>query len=301
MLQFHGCNWHGHHCWLTRNVENDKLLQKRQIKTKLATRYLKKRGYKVVEMRECTFRNSIRTNLQLKKFVNSRKSSIGQSPLTPEQVIQAVMNGKLFGMVECDIRVPEVWPVYFSHPTMSPFEYFSEMSPLFCTTGIPFDVIGPHMQNHANCFDMSTKPRRLLVGGMRARQLLIATPLLRWYINHGLEIAKIYQTVEYSPQKCFKNFVRDVSDARRQRDVDPTKSIIADTRKLEGNSAFGSTIMDQEKFQKVKFVRGERKAMVEVNKPNFKKLSTLFDEEELFEIEMSKEVLKLNLPIQIDL
>lgn len=235
----------------------------------------------------------------VEKNVNSRKSSTGQSPLTPKEVIQAVVNGKLFGMVECDIRVQEVWPVCFSHPTMSPFEYFSEMSPLFCTTDIPFDVIGPHMQNHANRLDLSTKPRRLLVGGMRARQLLIATPLLLWCINHGLEITKIYQTVKYTPQKCFTNFVRDVSDARRQGDVDLTKSVIADTRKLERNSAFGSTIMEQEKFQKVKFVRGEGKTMVEINKPNFKKLSTLFDEEELFEIEMSKKVLKLNLPIQI--
>lgn len=132
------------------------------------------------------------------------------------------------------------------------FKYISEMStsPLFCTTDIPFDVIGPHMQNHANRFDLSTKPLRLLVGGMRARQLLIATPLLRCYINHGLEITKIYQTVEYTTQKCFKNFVRDVSDAQRQSDVNPTKSIIADTRKIEGNSAFGSAVMDQEKFSK---------------------------------------------------
>lgn len=147
------------------------------------------------------------------------------------------------------------------------------------------------MQNHAKRFNLSTKPRRLLVGGMRARQLLIATPLLRWYIEHGLEITKIYQTVEYTPQRCFKNFVRDVSDARRQGDVDPTKSIIADTRKLEGNSAFGSTIMDQEKFQTVKFVRGKGKAIMETNEPAFKKLSTLFDEEELFEIEKSKKKL----------
>lgn len=127
--------------------------------------------------------------------------STGQSPLTPEQVIQTVLNGKLFGMVECDIRVPEVWSVFFSHLTMTPFEYFSERSPLFCTTDIPFDVIGSHMQDHAKRFNLGSKPRRLQVGGMRARQLLIASPLLRWYLEHGLEITKIYQTVEYTPPR----------------------------------------------------------------------------------------------------
>lgn len=100
------------------------------------------------------------------------------------------------------------------------------------------------MQHHAKVFHLSTKPRRLLVGGMCARQLLIAIPLLKWYISHGLEITKIYQTVEYTSQRCFQSFVSDVSKARRQGDADPTKAIVADTRKLEGNSAFGSTIMD---------------------------------------------------------
>lgn len=128
---------------------------------------------------------------------------------------------------------------------------------------------------------------------MRARQLLIATPLLKWYISHGLEVTKIYQTVEYDRQKCFKSFVRDVSDARRQGDVDPSKTILADTRKLEGNSAYGSTIMNQEKFQDVKYVRGEGKAMLEINQPQFKKLTPLLDKEELYEIEKSKKSYKI--------
>ena len=83
---------------------------------------------------------------------------------------------------------------------------------------------------------------------MKARQILLATPLLKWYLNHGLEVTKIYQVIEYKPQRCFYQFVQDVSDARRQGDSDPCKFILADTRKLEGNAAYGSTITDQEKF-----------------------------------------------------
>jgi hypothetical protein len=61
-----------------------------------------------------------------------------------------------------------------------PPQYFEEMSPLFCTTEVPYDIIGEHMQEHVRWFGLSKKPRRLLVGGMKARQLLIATPLLKW-------------------------------------------------------------------------------------------------------------------------
>jgi hypothetical protein len=58
---------------------------------------------------------------------------------------------------------------------MTPYEYFEEMSPLFCTIDVPFELIGEHMQEHVRRFELSEKPRRLLVGGMRARQMLLAT------------------------------------------------------------------------------------------------------------------------------
>lgn len=140
------------------------------------------------------------------------------------------------------------------------------MTPLFGTSDIKFDAIGSHMQHHAKDFHLSTNHKRLLVRGMHLRQLLIATLLLKWYISHGLEVTKIYQTVEYTSQRFFQSFVSDVSKAQRQGDADPTKAIVIDTRKLEGNSAFRSTIIDQEKFQTIKYVRGEGNAMMEINK-----------------------------------
>ena len=122
-------------------------------------------------------------------------------------------------------------------------------------------------------FGLSQKPRRLLVGGMKARQLLLATPLLRWYLLHGLDVTKIHQVIEFKPQRCFRQFVQEVSDARRQGDSDKSKAILADTCKLLGNASYGSTIMDQEKFQSVKYVQGEGEAMMEANLPQFKKLT----------------------------
>ena len=114
---------------------------------------------------------------------------------------------------------------------MTPYEYFEEMSPLFCTTDVPFDLIGEHMQDHVRRFQLSEKPRRLLVGGMRGRQMLIATPLLIWYLQHGMIVTKIYQVVEFTPHQCFRDFMKEVSDSRRLGDAHPDKAIIADTKK----------------------------------------------------------------------
>lgn len=93
------------------------------------------------------------------------------------------MSNELFGFVEIDIQIPDSWDqVKFKPETeLSPFEYFEEMSPLFVTTEVPFEKIGKHMQDHAKTHKLSQKPRKLLVGGLRAEKMLVMTPLLKWY------------------------------------------------------------------------------------------------------------------------
>jgi hypothetical protein len=52
-------------------------------------------------------------------------------------------------------------------------------------------------QFHLRGFQLSEKLRRLLVGGMWGRQILNATPLLKWYLEHGMVVTKIYQVMAY--------------------------------------------------------------------------------------------------------
>ena len=135
---------------------------------------------------------------------------------------QAVCDDDIFGMFEVDIAVPKAWPPeMISKFKLEPTEYFSEMSPLFCTAPIPFDFIGSHMQEHARAHSLSEKNRNLLVRGMRAEKLLLATPLLRWYLDHGMHVSKVYQVVEFGHKKCFRTFVDQISESRRSADKDP--------------------------------------------------------------------------------
>jgi G:T-mismatch repair DNA endonuclease (very short patch repair protein) len=302
VYHFHGCYWHGHECWMTKNVKDQKWRETRQSKydkTVKTTTLIQAQRYKVVEKWECHFRNEIRRNDKLKTFYDSRKPQTPQRSVTENKILEGVASGRLFGMVECDIRVPDKWPSYFQHPTMTTYQYFEEMSPLFCTTDVPFDLIGEHMQDHVQRSELSEKPRRLLVGGMRGREILIVTPLLKWYLEHGMVVTKIYQVVEFTPHRCFQEFVKEVSDGRPLGDAHPDKAIIGDTKNGEGNSAYVGTIMDQEKFQSVTYVQGEGRVILEANKPQLKKMTTLLDQDEYFEVEKAKEKLDINLPIQI--
>ena len=304
VYQFHGCYWHGHNCDVTRGIRNEKWLATREVKYKktLETTAFLKKSCHVVEIWECQFRQYCRQHPEINDFINRTRPGFFQNhkgKISEDKILEGVVSGALFGMVEVDIRVPEHWPPYFQHPTLSPYEYFQEMSPLFCTTEISFDVIGEHMQAHAREHHLSDKSRRLLVGGMKAEQMLLATPLLRWYLKHGLRVTKIYQVVEFQHHRCFKGFVEEVSNARREGDKNPDTGIIADTMKTNGNAGYGSLIMDQTKHRQIKYVQGENETCLKVNEPRFRKLECLDPAEQYYEIEMAKQKIKLDLPIQL--
>ncbi|XP_053380961.1 uncharacterized protein LOC128549018 [Mercenaria mercenaria] len=155
------------------------------------------------------------------------------------------------------------------------------------------------MRAHVWEYQLSDKPRRLLVGGTKARQILLATPLLKWYLDHGLQVTKIYQVVEYRKKACFESFVEEVSDARRAGDACKDMAIIADTMKLIGNSGYGSMIMDKTKHRNVFYVEGENRACFEVNKPQFRQTMCLDDDDQYYEVEAAKQRIKLDLPVQL--
>ncbi len=69
--------------------------------------------------------------------------------------------------------------------------------------------------------------------------------------------------------------------------------------KLIGNSAYGSMIMDKTKHRKIDYKRGENKACLAVNTPEFRQLTCLDEGNDYYEIELAKRVIKLDLPIQL--
>ena len=111
-------------------------------------------------------------------------------------------------------------------------------------TGRHRNDIGPFMRQYARNNDIMSTPRRMLVGSYHGEKILLATPLLQWYLAHGLVVEHVYQIIEYQPNPCFRRFGESVLTARREGDSDPNKTIVADTMKLLGNSGYGKTVRD---------------------------------------------------------
>ena len=274
--QFHGCFWHGcpkcHTDPEETNPKNNKTMATLLADTKKHTTFLR-RHVKVVEMWECDWKRE-RDPPPRQKW-----------KMTQNEILTAVIDGTLFGMVECDVRVPD-----------NLREYFSEMQPVFKNVTVTRDDIGPFMRQYAEENDIMSAPRRMLVGSYRGDKILLTTPLLRWYIAHGLVVDHVYQIIEYEPKPCFRHFGESVSTARRNGDSDPDKAIIADTMKLLGNSAYGKTVTNVDRHRNVKYCT-EVGTSACVNNKRFRQLDVVTDD--AYEITSSKARVTYDLPHHI--
>ena len=274
--QFHGCYFHGcpkcHADPEEINAVNGKTMAVLLADTKKHTAYLR-RHVNVIEMWECAWKRE-RDPPPRQKW-----------KMTQQQIIAAVVDGTLFGMIECDIRVP-----------FELKDHFAEMQPIFKNTTVTRYDIGPFMRQYAVDHDIMSTPRRMLVGSYRGDKILLATPLLQWYLAHGLVIDRVYQVVEYHREACFRHFGESVSAARREGDADPDKAIIADTMKLLGNSAYGKTVTNIDRHRNVRYCTEVGTSLL-INNKRFRQLDVVTDD--AYEVTASKARLTYDLPLHI--
>ncbi|XP_033729182.1 uncharacterized protein LOC117318295 isoform X1 [Pecten maximus] len=284
VFEFDGCYYHSHHC--IKNLDPE-LRKKREARSEKRERYIKERGYNIRRIWECEFDKMARINDRLREHCETYKRETERlKHMTMDQILDFVRAEKLFGTIEVDLAVP---------PHMK--DIFSEMSPIFANAHVPYECIGEYTQDIGERIGVSKKPRRLLIGGMSARNILIATPLLKWYLEHGLTVSRVHTVIEYQPRACFKTFTEEISDARRAGDRDPSLAIVAETCKLKGNASYGSMLMRKDRHSNIKYLNSEDKLFQAVNDKHFRKLVELGDGQ--YEIETAKTRVKMDIPIQI--
>ena len=170
------------------------------------------------------------------------------NPEEKDKLIQNVLNDKLFGFFQVDIEVPEQL-----------LDRFSEFSPLFILSEVCEDQIPQHKQDYKiNTGRKKIKNNKKLLGVMKAEKILLYSPLLKWYLNHGLQVTKIHKYISYTSGRPFKWFPEEVSGARRAADQDKNKKQLGDTAKLKENSFYGKMIENLEKHMNTKFTTDEK-------------------------------------------
>ncbi len=90
-----------------------------------------------------------------------------------------------------------------------------------------------------------------------------------------MQVKKIYEVVETCQNKCFRNFINEMVQGRRDADVDTNKKAMGLVYKLFMNSACGSLLLNPSRYKNVKYVKLEYEALNLANRPLFSQLSEL--------------------------
>ena len=115
-----------------------------------------------------------------------------------------IKNKQLFGFIVADVRTPdnileEILPLNF---------------PPIIQRGIIDDsMISPYMKNR--CEARETKlPQETLIQTYNAKQLMIYSPTVLFYMELGLEISNVTKFIQFIPIKPLKGFVDKITQGR---------------------------------------------------------------------------------------
>ena len=173
-------------------------------------------------------------------------------------------------------------------------DYFSNFPPIFKNTVVNRDDFGNLMKQYAEEENILVQPRIMLISSFTLANRTIITPLLLFDLNIGLVCKKIHWFLQYSPRKCFNNFLQSAVDARRQGDENPNSIVVAETMKLLANSSYGYQIMDRNRHTVTKYLSDE-KTHGAINSKLFKRLNHITDQ--LYEVELVQSEIEHRKPI----
>ena len=106
-------------------------------------------------------------------------------------------------------------------------EALANFPPIFRNINVGRDDIGPLMKEYAEKRLLS-QSRRMLISSFFWENGTFIAPLLLLYPDLGLVCKKNYRFVQYTPMKCFNNFVQSAVNARREGDEIPNSSVVAE-------------------------------------------------------------------------
>ena len=188
-------------------------------------------------------------------------------------------------MVECDIMTPD---------ELKP--YLEEFQPIAKHATLHRNSKGIHMKSFAEANKLLKKPSKTLLCSYFSSHILLASPLLQWYLSKGLVVTKIHLTIQFKPEKFFQSFGETVVDARREGDTNPATKGMSASSKLMGNYAYGKCLKNVENYRDVTHHKGDETAIHSlINGKRFTHCEEMNGN--LVEIEMAKKSVKVDIPI----
>jgi len=307
VYEMNGCYWHGCECQFKDTMTREKydLLKERQSKTQLRKLFIERAGYIVRDIKECEFdklikspRYSVLRDLSAQSMppymlsvIKCKTKEAREDKMkifdSPEAVMELLTKPEpygpeIFGFMEVDIIDAEDrnkhFPLLFAPVEMDP----------------RYKDPSKHMEN------TDKKHQTLLTGVTSVEKGTYSTEYLRFLINHGCKITKVYSVQEYVPKKALKELAETLSAQRGKGDKKGATEedvVLALNAKITANSIYGALLMNKDKHEVISFAEHGLPLCKVFNNPAFRDAD--YVKEDVCEVTMRKGVILQDVPIQI--
>ena len=111
--------------------------------------------------------------------------------------------------------------------------------PIFQKSEVEFSDLSEWMQNLVEKEDF---PKEMIVQRMHAKNILLHTSLLKFYLKNGFYITRIHKFYEYEGRECFKKVYSNVYEALVHA-TETKDEMKATAVKLVSNSMYGQLLL----------------------------------------------------------
>ena len=147
--------------------------------------------------------------------------------LNQKTLLRAIKNEEIFGFIQCDVTSPEAMvDKHLKNGFLFP--------PVITKQIVEDDMLSPFMKEQNDKRPLKQKDASP-IQTYHGSKVFLFTPLVKLYMEMGMEISNVTEVIQYYPGKCFLPFANRVVQLRSEatRDGDDAKQL---TAKLFGNS-----------------------------------------------------------------
>ena len=218
--EFNGCYWHKcSTCYPNADLTEEEV--KRQVDWNLKIQRLKDNNCKIHIMLEHDFKPDISINTRMPRILLTD---------TESSLLSAIKNEEVYGFLVCSIKTPDHIIKQFDDASFL-------FPPIIQRTKITEDLLSPFMK--AQMLQQERKPgQSTLIQTYNGDDILVMSPLAKFYLDNGMQISNIKQFIQYIPGRGLAPFVEKVTAMRiaASYESDNAKQL---TAKLYGNSSYG--------------------------------------------------------------
>ena len=219
IYEYNGCAYHScEKCSSVRVVKNDETARKDFFQNLPNS--------KIISTSGCDWYIE---KLNLKTFQPSITPLLWSKTIETPQLLEMVQTEKVYGFVVCDISKNKDAQKWMN----------VNFPPILQKDQVLYEDLPRWMQELYNKEDF---PIKTIFQKMHAKQLLLHTSLLKFYLENGFTVDKIYKFYEYQGAECFKTVFDTVYRARVEA-TEIQDDIKATAVKLVSNSMYGSLLL----------------------------------------------------------